>query len=254
MTYTKLKKYPVFFQTEIVQAANFTSLYNEYYGSGGSNEYFTGNNYGKAGSVVWVFIVMLITFLGVVAYLALFFTGYIWEKRREIYFIGFDAIFFVLWFTEVFTNLYWAYKGQDSICYNYTDSSNSKLNAICGSYIASNVFGWFLLITFILGAGLSFKIHLDSKKENSGDNNMQQVQQNQQQNYQQQQYNQQTQYQQPQQPQYQQPQQPQQPQYQQPQQPQYQPQQPQQPQYNQPQQPQQYSQQQSQQHQTLNPQ
>ncbi|CAG8494741.1 106_t:CDS:2, partial [Acaulospora morrowiae] len=157
----------------IVQVANFISLYNEYYKSGGSKEYFTGNFIGKAGSVVWVFIVMLITFLGVAAYLALFFMGYIWEKRREIYFVGFDAIFIVLWFTEVFTNLYWAYKGQESICYYYTADPeersyvDSRANAICGSYIASNVFGWFLLITFILGAGLSFKIHLDSKKENS---------------------------------------------------------------------------------------
>ncbi|CAG8695621.1 12860_t:CDS:2, partial [Acaulospora morrowiae] len=202
-----------------------------------SKEYFTGKSLGKEGSVVWVFVVMLITFLSVVTYLILFHMGRIWEKRREIYFIGFDAIFFVLWITEVFANLYWAYKGSRSPCYYYTHISpayygNTKMNSVCGAYIASNVFGWFLLITFILGAGISYKIHLDSKKENSGDNNIQQVQQNQQQQQQYNQYNQQPQYQQPyQQSQYN------QPQYNQPQynQPQYN-----QPQYNQPQQSQQY--------------
>ncbi|CAG8468044.1 4564_t:CDS:2 [Acaulospora morrowiae] len=167
---------------EIVQAAYFVSVYDQYiiYGGSGSYEYFTGYRYGKAGSVVWVFIVMLITFLSVVAYLTLFSKGYIWEKRHETYFVGFDAFFFVLWFTEVFTNLYWAYKGDENPCYYYTAYSDTisyvdyKSNALCGAYIASNVFGWFLLITFSLGAGFSYKIHNDSKNENSSDNNMQQ--------------------------------------------------------------------------------
>ncbi|CAG8771563.1 11968_t:CDS:2, partial [Acaulospora morrowiae] len=78
---------------EIVQAAYFVSIYDEnsISGGGGSDEYFTGSMYGKEGSVVWVFMIMLITFLSIVAYLALFFKGYIWEKRREIYFVGFDT-------------------------------------------------------------------------------------------------------------------------------------------------------------------
>ncbi|CAG8648441.1 1261_t:CDS:2, partial [Acaulospora morrowiae] len=178
MTYTKLKRasqlIPLFFQTEIIQVASFNSIYNEYYGRSGSNEYFNGSRYGKAGTVIWVYVVMLITFLGVAAYLALFVKGSIWEKRHKIYFVGFDAIFFLLWFTEVFANLYWAYKGEDNPCYYYTAFSKlrsyagSKMNAMCASYLVSNVSGWFLLITFTLGAGLSFKVHLDSKKENPG--------------------------------------------------------------------------------------
>jgi hypothetical protein len=181
---------------EIVQAATFISYIKglmgyysySYYGYGYYSSYsksdsiffspaklyFTDTTAGKGGSVIWVYIVVIVTLIGIIGYVAMFKTK-VWERRTEIYFMAFDAAFVVLWITEVFTNLYWAFKGDESIChgvnsyyyYSYSIGTSYSyyrhLKTACNAYTASNVFGWMVLFSFVLATGFSWKVHNEEK-------------------------------------------------------------------------------------------
>ncbi|CAG8512034.1 5323_t:CDS:2, partial [Diversispora eburnea] len=87
----------------------------------------------------------------------------IWEKRNKIYFVVFEVFFVILWITEVLTNLAWAYKGKDSICHlNTKEYYYDNLVNTCNAYMASNIVGWMVLLSFAFAAGISWRVH---KKE-----------------------------------------------------------------------------------------
>ncbi|CAG8633866.1 1419_t:CDS:2, partial [Diversispora eburnea] len=162
----------VFIIVEIAQVATYASFFKDYSYSYSSKYYknlfgnpaklyYTNTTYGKGGSVIWVYIVVLITLIGVIGYAAMF-KKKIWEKRKEIYFMAFDAAFVVLWFTAVLTNLVLVYRGKKSICHGIT-SYSGKLKHSCNAYIASNILGCIVLISFALATALSWKVYNDEK-------------------------------------------------------------------------------------------
>ncbi|CAG8529205.1 17120_t:CDS:2 [Acaulospora morrowiae] len=108
----------------------------------------------NAGWKVWILIVTLITLFALVAFTI---PSIIEKKRNKIYFFLLDPALFVLWLTEVFTNLIWAYRGVDLSPYG-----------IKGAYIISTLFGWILFISFAPTTFLCWKIHsedLDVRRE-----------------------------------------------------------------------------------------
>ncbi|CAG8511931.1 5318_t:CDS:2 [Diversispora eburnea] len=190
---------------EIVQVAAYTSLSSSYYGYGSLfkryysdysdyypsspshksvespvTTYFTDATNGKGGASIWVYLILLIT-LGYVIGYAVMFKNKIWVKRSEIHFIAFDAAFVILWITEVFTNLVWAYKGRHNLCYVVNENSYimpAGPRNLCNAYTASNVIGWMILISFILATGYSWKVYNEEKiaaanpTDQFGNNNM----------------------------------------------------------------------------------
>ncbi|RHZ80181.1 hypothetical protein Glove_139g27 [Diversispora epigaea] len=148
------------------------------------NVYFTKASIGKGPAAIWIFIVMIITFLSLIGYTLLF--EKIWNLRKHILFIGFDAAFVLLWLSEVFTNLIWIYKGLNSayvkipnLDLGYSSVYFSDLNTVDVAYTASNLLGWLVLVSFIISFGFSFKIHNDAISEaqtnqvnNNNTNNM----------------------------------------------------------------------------------